>query len=220
MYSEDDLLPISGLQHLLFCERRAALVHIEQLWENNLFTAEGAAVHEKVDLDGFESRKDIRYATGLRIRSFRLGLIGRADLAEFRQVRPGSGVGVKLAGLDGEWLIYPVEYKRGEMREEPEYEVQLCAQAICFEEMLGTRIDAGCIYYAKSKRRHEVIMDEKLRQKTATAALRLHELTDIAITPAAEYGKKCRSCSMVDVCVPKAAKGVSAKKYIADNTER
>jgi len=214
MYSEDDLLPISGLQHLFFCRRRAALVHGEGLWENNVYTAEGSIIHENVDLDGFETRKDLRYTTGLRIRSLRLGLIGRADLIEFHRIDEHCKAGVKIDGVSGLWLPCPVEYKHGEKREEEEYEVQLCAQALCLEEMLGVRIDSGYIFYAASKRRVEVVFNNTIRDKTEKGAQLFREVLASPKLPSPEYSKKCKFCSMFDICMPGLVRKTSAKQYI------
>lgn len=212
MYSEDDFVPISGLQHLLFCERRAALVFIENQWKDNVFTIEGTIDHERVDSGIFETRGDIRYSTGLRICSFNLGIIGRADMVEFLRDDEYE-YGVELDELEGKWKVRPVEYKRGVTREEIEYEVQLCAQTLCFEEMLKTKITSGYIYYANSNRRHEVVFDEDLRNRTELAILRLHELISQKIVPKAQYEKKCRACSMYDICMPKISNR-SVNEYI------
>jgi CRISPR-associated exonuclease Cas4 len=217
MYTEEDLLPLSALQHLLFCERRAALVHIEGVWEENVFTVEGAHVHQRVEDDlPVESRGDIRIARGLRLRSLRLGLAGKADVVEFHRMseegaepstRTADGfpsVGVALPGATGLWRPFPVEYKRGRLRREEGYEVQLCAQAICLEEMLGVGVPEGAIFYGKPRRRLEVAIDASLRNRTELAVERLHELLNAGVTPQARYEKKCDSCSLVKICLPKA----------------
>ena len=218
MYEEDDLLPLSALQHLIFCERRAALVHIEQLWDENRFTAEGRQVHDRAHEPETESRGDVRFARGLLLRSLRLGLSGKADLVEFRRVGsadpPGSAVA--LPGVRGLWRPFPVEYKRGRQRSEEGYEIQLCAQALCLEEMMQTAIPAGALLYRKSQRRVQVQFDSALRSKTEDAAARLHELLRSAHTPPPLYGKKCEKCSLLDLCLPKAATPKhSAKSYLA-----
>lgn len=228
MFSEDDLLPISALQHLLFCERRAALVHIERLWEENLFTAEGAHLHEKVHGQlPVEVRSQIRFARGLFVRSLRLGLSGKLDLVEFHKLtgahgeRPTSAAGVlpdgvPLAGAPGFWRPFPVEYKRGRLRREESYEVQLCAQALCLEEMLGVMVPSGAIYYGEPRRRIEIAFETALRAETEGAAKRLHMLFDTGVTPPARYEKKCKSCSLIEKCLPKALSGrKSVHGYIA-----
>ncbi len=203
MYTEDDLLPISALQHLLFCERRAALVHIEGLWGENVFTTEGTLLHDRADEPGTEVRGDMRIARGLRLRSLRLGLAGIADVVEFHKVENG----IPLEGIGGLWYPTIVEYKRGKLRKEDGYEIQLCAQALCLEEMLGAKILSGEIYYGKTKRRLDIVFNEKLRRETEAAAAHLHDLLEGNVTPRAVWGPKCEKCSLVDLCLPKATGG-------------
>lgn len=198
-YSEDDLIPISALQHFLFCPRRCALVHLEQLWEENVFTAEGQNLHQKTHMIDTENRPGIRIVRGLRIHSYRLGLVGQADVVEFHQ----SDKGITLQEASGLWQPFPVEYKRGVQKKRREYEIQLCAQAICIEEMLHTEVPSGALYYGKSHRRMEINLSAALRQKTETAAQQLHELFESRTTPTARYCKKCNSCSLYSYCMPK-----------------
>lgn len=207
MYTEDELFPISALQHLLFCERRAALVHIEGLWDENPFTVEGRYLHERTDEIGTEVRSDLRIARGLRLRSLRLGLTGKADVVEFCRLPEGKA-GVSFVDVSGLWNPIPVEYKRGRLRHERGYEVQLCAQAICLEEMMNIEIGAGAIYYGKTRRRLEITFDEKLRRETEGTAERLRELLASEGTPRAVPGPKCKSCSLLDLCLP----GVTGKR--------
>ncbi|MEI6233882.1 MAG: CRISPR-associated protein Cas4 [Planctomycetota bacterium] len=223
MYTEDDLLPLSALQHLLYCERRAALVHIEQLWHDNTFTLEGNHLHEKVDLPGqsAESRRDVRITRGMMFRSFRLGLTGKADVVEFHRADDGSSVlGVALPGVDNFWIPFPVEYKRGNLRKEDGYEIQLCAQALCLEEMLKCAIPAGAIFYGESRRRLDVVFDAPLRTVTETAAARLHDLIASGTTPRAKRERKCDKCSMLEICMPDAlSKATSVEAYIQRETQ-
>jgi CRISPR-associated exonuclease Cas4 len=197
-YSEDDLLPVSALSHLIFCRRRAALVHIEQLWSENVFTAEGRALHEKVHEAEAESRPGVRIVRGLRLRSLELGLVGQADVVEFHE---DSGGGV-VPGLDGRYRAFPVEYKRGKPKVDVCDEVQLCAQAMCLEEMLGTSIPRGALFYGRPRRRTEVEFTEALRQQTRDTAGQLQELLRNGQTPTAAYEKKCESCSLLERCLP------------------
>ena len=203
-FEEDDLLPISGLQHLLFCERRAALVHTEGLWNENIFTTEGGLMHERVHEAETEVRGDVRIVRGLRLRSLRLGLSGMADMVEFHRIgEDGSAKGVELEGVPGHWKPVPIEYKRGRLRHEEGYEIQTCAQAMCLEEMLGVEIPSGAIYYGKTKRRLEIDFDTNLREATESAVARLHELLESEETPKAERGPKCQRCSLIDLCLPR-----------------
>jgi CRISPR-associated exonuclease Cas4 len=203
VFSEDEFLPISALADLLYCERRGALHHLEFMWEDNVFTATGSLLHEHADEYEVEVRGDLRIVRGLRLRSLRLGLTGKADVVEFHRI-PEDGTGLLLEGLPGLWQPTPVEYKRGALRKEDGYEVQLCAQAMCLEEMLNVDIPKGAIYYGKTRRRLEITFCDTLRQKTETAAARLHQLMGSHITPKATPGPRSQRCSLNGLCVPRA----------------
>lgn len=198
MYSEDDLLPISALSHFVFCERRAGLILLEGLWEDNLFTAEGSLLHEQTHQGSVESQGDFIIVRGMWLRSFKLGVFGRADLIEFQKPGQEDMAGEKAVC----WQALLVEYKRGRLRREASFEVQLCAQAICLEEMLGISVDSGAIYYGKTRRRLQVELGEGLRLKTIAVAEQLHQLVANGRTPSAVYRPKCRRCSLLDVCLP------------------
>lgn len=194
-YSEDDLLMLSALQHILFCERQCALIHIEQIWVENLYTAQGRIMHERVDRIGRESRRDVRLEYGVPLRSLKLGIIGKADMIEFHRQENGS------------WRPFPVEYKRGKAKKENWDKVQLCAQAICLEEMLDVTVPEGALFYGKNRRRQAVFFDDDLRRCTAETASSLHALIGSGITPPARYEKKCDTCSLLEVCMPKVSTG-------------
>lgn len=198
-YTEDDLLPLSRVADFVFCQRRAALHLVENLWEDNVFTAEGTSLHERTHDVGAESREAIVIARSLRIHSLRLGLAGMADVVEFHRCDAGAS----LTGREGLWRPYPVEYKRGILKDRIEYRVQLCAQAMCLEEMLQTEVPCGALFYGKSRRRRDVTFDPELRSETESAASGLHELFTKAQTPKARYEKKCDSCSLFALCMPK-----------------
>lgn len=191
MYNEDDLLMLSALQHLLFCPRQCALIHIEQLWVENRLTAEGRILHERVHTAAKKSRRTIRLEFDMPIRSLELGLIGRADVVEFH-LRD-----------NGVWQPYPVEYKRGRPKKDDSDRVQLCAQALCLEEMLSVDVPAGALYYGKKKRRTEVEFDQDLRTTTIEAARTLHNLFHNRRTPPPQYSLRCDNCSFVELCLPK-----------------
>jgi CRISPR-associated exonuclease Cas4 len=199
MFPEDELLPISALQHLVFCPRQCALIHIEQVWTENVFTAEGRGLREKVHETEAESRPGVRIVRGLRLRSLELGLVGQADVVEFHEDSGGTAV----PGLDGRYRAFPVEYKRGKPKVDVCDEVQLCAQAMCLEEMLGASIPRGALFYGRPRRRKEVELTETLRQQTRDTAGQLHELIRSRRTPRAAYSKKCESCSLLERCMPK-----------------
>ena len=193
MYSEDDLLMLSALQHLLFCPRQCALIHVEQLWTENRLTAEGRILHERVHTAARESRRKIKVEFDMPIRSLQLGLIGRADVVEFRLQE------------DGIWQPFPVEYKRGRPKKDDSDRVQLCAQAMCLEEMLGKEVAEGALYYGQKKRRVGVEFDQDLRNTVRQAALDLHNLFDAGKTPPPVYSRRCESCSFIETCLPKTA---------------
>ena len=205
MFSEDDLIQLSALQHLVFCERQCALIHIEQLWSENVLTAEGKIMHDKVDTANRESRGNVRIEYGVPMRSLRLGLIGKADVVEFH--RNGD-----------KWTPFPVEYKRGKPKGGNCDKVQLCAQALCLEEMLNVEIPEGSLFYGQTRRREDVTFDEKLRRETEEAAKKVHVLIESGITPKAEYSKKCKKCSLLELCLPKASS--KASSYLAKAMEK
>jgi CRISPR-associated exonuclease Cas4 len=203
-YSEDELIQLSALQHLVFCERQCALIHIEQLWSENVLTAEGKIMHEKVDTANRESRGKIRIEYGVPMRSLRLGLIGKADVVEFHKT-------------GDKWIPFPVEYKRGKPKMDDCDKVQLCAQAICLEEMMNVEIPEGALFYGQTRHRYDVKFDSALRKETEDAAVRLRELITSGITPPPVYSAKCKKCSLVELCLPKVSK--KASNYLARMVE-
>ena len=199
----EDLLPLSALQHLLFCERQCALIHIEQVWADNQFTSEGNVLHERTHEGPDESRPGVRITRGMPVRSLELGLSGQCDVVEFhsgsaRDWRAGEG------DPPPPLRVIPVEYKRGKPKTHAADEVQLCAQAMCLEEMLGRSIERGMLYYGKRRRRTDVIFEPALRELTRETAQRLHALFDSRRTPLAQREKKCESCSLLEICLPDA----------------
>lgn len=202
MYSEDDLLPLSALQHVAFCERQWALIHIEQQWAENRLTAEGRQMHERAHEGPDELRDGVRICRGLRLRSLRLGLAGVADVVEFHPQNEGPA------------QPYPVEYKHGRPKPGRWDEVQLCAQALCLEEMLSVPVPEGAIFYGQPRRRMEVGIDSSLRAETERLAGRLHELQNAGLTPPAVFAQHCEKCSLKDVCLPEQAAGAQASVYL------
>lgn len=188
-----DSRPLSALQHLLFCERQCALIHNEQQWAENRLTAEGRVLHNKAHEGPDETREGVRIVRGLRLRSESLGIHGVADVVEFHRDPDG-----------GTERIVPVEYKRGKPKHDDSDRVQLCAQGLCLEEMTGSEISVGFLYYGEKRRRHEVEFDAALRKLTASAIARLHEMLDSGETPSATRKPKCDSCSLLDLCLPDA----------------
>jgi len=203
-YTEEDLIMVSALQHYVFCPRQCALIHVEQLWDENRATAEGRIMHERVHEQDRESRRNVRIEYGLPLRSLRLGLIGKADVVEFHRVDKDF------------WQPFPVEYKRGKPKIGHCDMIQLCAQAICLEEMLSVSILSGAIFYGRTRRRLDVSFDEAVRKETEGAAEKAHDLITSGKTPPPVYEKRCESCSLIGECMPKSiGKKSSVKRYLA-----
>lgn len=212
-FSEDDLLPLSALQHLLFCERQCALIHIEQAWVENRYTAEGRILHDRVDTGGSESRGDVRLAFSVPLRSLRLGLVGKADVVEFHREQSPAGQTSSSAG----WRPFPVEYKRGRPKKAAWDKVQVCAQALCLEEMLAVDVPQGALFYGKTRRRLNVIFDAALRSKTEETAQHLHELVRSGRTPPPVYRSACDHCSFVESCLPNTLSGrKTVRQYLKE----
>lgn len=187
MYAESDYIMLSALQHYQFCPRQCALIHIEQQWAENRFTAEGNILHEKVDSKKNERIGPIRIVRTLPICSHNYGLSGQADVVEFHD--------------DG--TVFPVEYKRGRPKKDHCDEVQLCAQAFCLEEMLTVDISSGALFYGQKKRRKEIVFNSDLRQWTQNIIAETHQLIRSGKTPPAQYDKRCDACSLLSLCLPK-----------------
>lgn len=186
-----DPIPMSALQHAVYCLRQAALIHLERLWVDNRFTAEGHVLHAVTDRPGGRRARGIRRVSGLALASRRLGIAGIADLVEFH------------LSQDGE-TPYPVEYKRGKAKLHRADEVQLCAQGLCLEEMTGHPVPAGALFYAQTKRRVEVPFDADLRALTEQTVADLRAVFDARVTPPAIYrADRCRACSLSELCRPK-----------------
>jgi CRISPR-associated exonuclease Cas4 len=215
MYAEDDLLPISALQHLLFCDRQCALIHIEGLWAENRLTVEGRYVHDRAHGGERESRRTgsgehVRILRGVPVRSLVLGLIGVADVVE-------------MHSLDDDACAprhFPVEYKRGQPKRADFDRVQLCAQALCLEETLGTEVPAGALYYHRIRRREDVAFSAALREKTRATAMKLRELIAAGVTPKVRKQPKCRRCSLRDLCMPAGTYNRSAAGYLRRSIEQ
>lgn len=187
MTNEDGLIPISALQHYLFCPRQCALIHVEQVWAEDARTAEGRILHERVDAGGTERRPKVRTERGVALRSLALGVAGRADVVEFH----GSPA-----------VPVPVEYKRGKPKPHRADEVQLCAQAICLEEMLGQPVPEGALFYGETRRRTAVAFDAELRDLTARVARDARAMIEAQRTPPPVLMPGCRRCSLQDACRP------------------
>lgn len=195
IYEEDDLLLLSGIQHFAFCERQWGLIHIENQWVENVRTVEGKLLHQRVDDPYFhETRGDVKIIRSIPLVSKTLGLFGMADVLELHREPANSGLTYSI-----------VEYKRGKPKPDDRDKVQLCAQAICLEEMLSVKLSHGYLFYGETKHRHRVEFDETLRSRVRMLAERMHELYAKGETPPPKKGSHCKNCSLYDICVPKLA---------------
>ncbi len=204
-YTQDDLLPLSALQHYLYCRRQCALIHIEQVWDENVFTAKGRILHDRTDTGKATFENGVKVARSMQVASRELGVYGVCDVVEFREGKP-----------------VPVEYKRGKLKAHRADEVQLCAQAMCLEEMFDTTITSADLFYGQPKRRTEVALDDELRDLTRQTAHECHAFIDAGQTPRAEYSRQlCSACSLLDICLPVRKKQrKSVERYLADNSDQ
>ena len=198
MYHEDDYIMLSALQHYLFCPRQCALIHLEQSWDDNRLTMQGHILHERVHEGTHEKRGDVIVSRGLRLSSARLGLSGQADVVEFYR----SENGCQLPNDSGRWQPFPVEYKRGKPKKDNCDAVQLCAQALCLEEMLECQIPEGALFYGKDRRRKNVVFDQALRDETERCVSETHTLLNSRRTPPPIADKRCGNCSLKELCLP------------------
>ncbi len=211
MYAEEDYLMLSGIQHFSFCRRQWAIIHVEQQWEENVRTTAGELMHKKAHDEGaFEKRGNLLTVRGLRISSRELGLSGQCDVVEFRQ----DAAGIALFGYEGKWKPVPVEYKHGAPKEHQADELQLCAQAMCLEEMLQTEILQGYLFYGENRRRTQVEFTDSLRDGVRKLTREMHELFRRGYTPNARPTKQCKACSLENLCVPKLQKAMKVRDYI------
>lgn len=211
MYEEDDYLMLSGIQHFAFCRRQWAMIHIEQQWAENYRTTAGELMHKKAhEESSFEKRGNLLTVRGLRISSRELGLSGQCDVVEFHREENG----IELFGYEGKWSPVPIEYKHGAPKENNADELQLTAQALCLEEMFQTRIPMGYLYYGENRRRTCVEFTQEIRQEVKQAAREMHELFRKGHTPNVKPAKKCKACSLEELCVPKLQKTMNVRTYI------
>ena len=207
---------ISGIQHFVFCRRQWALIHIEQQWNDNLKTVEGEIVHEKCHNEKLvEKRKDLLICRGMRVFSRKLNVSGQCDVVEFKQCASGA----ILFGRKGLWQPYPIEYKLGKPKKDISDILQLCTQAICLEEMLCCTISEGYLFYDEIHRREKVEITNDLRQKVVEMFAEMNDYFNRGYTPKAKYSKKCRNCSLKDLCLPKISKVRSVNTYYEINLE-
>ncbi len=217
MYTEDEMLMLSGIQHFMFCPRQWALIHIEQQWEENKLTAEGQLLHKNVD-DPFYRQKngDSIILRAIHIASKELGLYGITDAVELipSDSPKDSVIHNKYKGF---WKLYPVEYKRGRPKCDETDKVQLVAQAICLEEMYGIKISCGALYYNAIKHREVIPITEELRNITRECAYQMHNIFKSGIVPKAHKEHRCKNCSIVDICLPEINDSPRASVYLKNN---
>lgn len=212
-YSEDEYLMISGIQHYVFCRRQWALIHIEQQWSDNWRTTDGSIMHRNVHDRTFnEKRGNVITARAMSISSPRLGVTGECDAVEFIS----DPNGVEISGRDGKFRVVPIEYKRGEPKENLCDEMQLAAQAICLEEMLCCDISLGYIYYGETRRRNKVDISDELKSRTEKAIIDMHSMYDRRYTPKVKRSKACNACSLKNICLPVICGSKTASEYIKE----
>lgn len=215
-YKEEDYLQLSGLQHFKFCRRQWALIHIENQWAENGRTADGAIMHEKAhDAEWKERRGDLLITRDMHVFSPALGISGACDVVEFRR----SETGVSLHGQEGLYQPFPVEYKRGSPRGDTVNALQLCAQAMCLEEMLCCDIPEGALYYGETRRRETVKLTRELRQEVRDCLLEMHALYERGYTPRVKPTKACSACSLKELCLPRLLRCGSARDYMKARLE-
>lgn len=219
------IIMLSALQHYMFCPRQCALIHLEGVWRESYLTASGRTLHERVDRQASQSRREVHQATALCLFSNRLGLTGVADMVEFQKVakaddEDGRTVATELPGRNGFWKPFPVEYKRGKPKSHQADEVQLCAQALCLEEMLDVVIPRGALFYGETRHRVEVEFDSVLRGLTETVVENARDMLQSRVTPPPIFSKACNSCSLIDDCRPNSFDGRrSASRWIRNKLE-
>jgi CRISPR-associated exonuclease Cas4 len=202
---------LSGIQHFAFCRRQWALIHIEQQWQENVLTFSGREMHERADDPFFtEARGAVLVTRSLPLVSRTLGLYGVADVVEFHR----DETGIVLKDRPGRWRSYPVEYKYGQPKIDDRDIVQLCAQGICLAEMFGTPVATGDLFYGRTRRRQPVEFDDSLRNRVRELTAGMHELFEKGVTPSAEYSAACKSCSLVEICLPKTGSRRSVRRYL------
>ena len=211
MYREEEYLMISGLQHFAFCRRQWALIHIEQQWAQNERTMDGTILHEKAhNPDLKEKRSELIISRGVKVFSAVLGISGECDVVEFRK----SDKGISLHGYESLWQPYPVEYKRGRPSTGEGNVLQLCAQAMCLEEMLCCDVKEGALFFGEIRRREKIQFTEELRQRVTDYLKEMHDYYKKGYTPRVKAGKMCNACSLKEICVPKLTKTKSVKNYL------
>lgn len=202
MYTEDEMLMLSGIQHYMFCPRQWALIHLEQQWEENLLTMEGSLLHANVDNPSYRQKNGNTITLrSVSIASKKLGLYGITDAVELLPTNDEKG-GIRHVKYPGIWKPFPIEYKRGKPKYTPIDEVQLAAQVMCLEEMYNIRIEYGALYYGETKHREVISVNQQLREQTICCAEEMHKIFKSGNLPKIEKGKHCKNCSLANKCMP------------------
>jgi len=191
-WNDAELVMISALERWSYCPRQCALIHLEQTFDENIYTLQGHMLHERADEEASELKGEVRIERALPLWSRRLGLVGRADVVEFHGQVP-----------------FPIEYKVGPRRKWGHEDLQLCAQALCLEEMTGQMVPRGAIYHHGSRRRREVAIDEPLRQRVVEAVTDIRQMLTATTLPPAANNARCHHCSLKDSCLPSVVGEVS-----------
>lgn len=199
-YNDDDFFMISGIQHFVFCRRQWAMIHVENIWNDNILTVQGQNLHKKAD-NPFkdEKRNNIITVMAMPVKSQTLGIYGKCDIVEFYE---NEDVGVYLPKYAKTYTVVPVEYKHGSLKKDDSDVLQLLAEAVCLEEMLATKIDYGYIYYAKKRRREKIVFSSELRDKLERCINEMHDYMKKGYTPKVKEQRKCKSCSLYNLCFP------------------
>lgn len=211
VYKEEEYLQLAGIQHFAFCKRQWGLIHLEQVWKENVRTIEGTKLHEVAHDEQFiEKRGNVLITRGLEVSSHELGIYGICDVVEFHKDEQGA----LLQHYDGTWQPMPVEYKRGIPKVEDVDRLQVCAQVICLEEIFNCSISEGALYYNETKHRETIIIDDALRKKVQSIVDEMHQCYSKGCTPKGKTGKQCFACSMYDLCLPNLNDAYDVKAYI------
>lgn len=215
-YREEDYLMLSGIQHFQFCRRQWCLIHIEQLWAENLSTTEGKLAHENAHDPFFtESRKETIYSRAMPVHSRELGISGECDVVEFHK----NPKGISIFGREGLYTVYPIEYKKGKSKQNNCDILQLTAEAMCLEEMFQTDIVEGALYFVQTRSRLKVTFTQELRKQVKDIFAEMHGYVARGYTAKATYTQSCKACSLYDLCLPQLIKQPSAKAYNTKNVE-
>ncbi len=215
-YSEDDYLLLSGIQHFSFCRRQWGLIHIEQVWKENELTAGGRIVHERVHNKSLsESRNEELIIRGMPVKSSVLGISGECDAVVFRK----ADNGVTLHGREGIWSVLPVEYKRGSSKTNDCDRLQVAAQTMCLEEMFCCQIKQAALYYHETRNREYIEITDELRERVKESFADMHDMYRRGYTPKVKPDRKCESCSLKELCVPKLMKKKSVAQYVKSHID-